>query len=86
MFFAAINNGIVVNILIADSKETAEQITGLTCIPSNTAGIGWSYDDETGEFTAPALEELQEIKIEQAALSAGVSDNSPADTLDTPAE
>ena len=54
MNFAVIENGIVTNIIVCDSKEVAEQVTGQTCIEyteTNPAGIGWSYDG-TG-FAAP---------------------------------
>lgn len=57
MNFATIHNGIVQNIIVANSKEIAEQITGLTCIEytdENPAAIGWSYDG--AEFTAPVAE------------------------------
>lgn len=49
------NNNIVENIIVADTKEIAEEVTGKTCVEytdSNPAGIGWSYAD--GVFTAPA--------------------------------
>lgn len=52
--FAVINSNIVENIIVADTKEIAEEVTGKTCVEytdSNPAGIGWSYAD--GVFTAP---------------------------------
>jgi len=53
--FAVINSDIVENIIVADTKEIAEQVTGKECIEytdSNPANIGWTYAD--GVFTAPA--------------------------------
>lgn len=59
MNFAVIENGIVENTIIADSKEIAEQLTGKTCVAytdSNIAHIGYGYDGTT--FEQPVLEEL----------------------------
>jgi len=56
--FAVINSDIVENIIVADTKEIAEQVTGKECIEytdSNPANIGWTYAD--GVFTAPVVEE-----------------------------
>jgi hypothetical protein len=59
--YAVIKDGIVDNVIVADTKEIAETVTGLTCIEytdENPAGIGWSYDGTT--FTAPVVEEPTE--------------------------
>jgi hypothetical protein len=56
--YAVMNDNIVENIIVADTKEIAEQVTGKECIEytdSNPAGIGWAYAD--GVFTAPVVEE-----------------------------
>jgi hypothetical protein len=57
--YAVIKDGIVDNVIVADTQEIAEQATGLTCIEiENVAGspcIGWSYDG--AEFSAPVVEE-----------------------------
>lgn len=56
--YAVINGNIVENIIVADTKEIAEEVTGKTCIEytdENPAGIGWTYAD--GVFTAPVVEE-----------------------------
>jgi len=53
--YAVINNGTVTNTIIAESKEVAETVTGLTCIEyteSNAPGIGYSYDGSS--FSAPS--------------------------------
>jgi hypothetical protein len=44
---------LIVNVIIAETKEIAEQVTGKTCVdlPPLNAGIGWTY--ENGTFTAP---------------------------------
>jgi hypothetical protein len=51
--FAVIKDGVVDNYIVSDSKETAEEITGLTCIESNSAYIGLPYVD--GAFVFPSL-------------------------------
>jgi hypothetical protein len=56
--YAVIKNGIVDNVIIADTKEIAEMVTGLTCVEyeniPGAPGIGWSYDG--AEFAAPVVE------------------------------
>jgi hypothetical protein len=59
--YAVIENGIVTNIIVADTKEIAEQVTGSTCVEytdENPAGIGYTYDGEN--FIAPVVEEPTE--------------------------
>ena len=54
--FAVLSGGTVSNVIVADTKEIAEYITGTTCIEyneTNPAGIGWTYDGTT--FTAPKI-------------------------------
>ena len=53
--YAVIKNQIVDNIIVADTKEIAETITGLSCVEitqePGQPGPGWSYDGLV--FTAP---------------------------------
>jgi len=52
--YAVIQNNKVVNIIVCDSKEIAEQITNLTCIEyteENNAGVGDTWDGTN--FIAP---------------------------------
>lgn len=57
--YAIIKDGIVDNVIVADTQEVAEQVTGLTCVEIEQIpggpGIGWSYDGT--EFSAPVVEE-----------------------------
>jgi hypothetical protein len=57
--FAVIENGVVTNVIIADTQEIAEAVTGLTSIEveqvPGAPGIGWLYDGS--EFSAPPVEE-----------------------------
>ena len=57
--YAVMNSNIVENIIVADTKEIAEQVTRSICIEytdENPAGIGWTYDGSN--FIAPAVEEI----------------------------
>lgn len=58
--FAVLNNGQVMNVIIADTKEIAEQVTNHTCVEyteSNPAAIGHIYDEATVTFSAPVVED-----------------------------
>jgi hypothetical protein len=56
--YAVIKDGIVTNVIIAESQEIAESVTGLTCIEfqlePGAPGIGWVYDGT--DFSAPVTE------------------------------
>jgi hypothetical protein len=50
--FAVMSGDKVINTIIADTKETAEQVTSSICIEyteENPAGIGWTYNGSTFE-------------------------------------
>jgi hypothetical protein len=57
--YAVIKNGVVDNVVLAETQEIAEEVTGFTCIEvehvPGAPGIGWSYSGTT--FTAPIVEE-----------------------------
>lgn len=58
--FAMMSGNSVDNIVMADDKEATEAALRCTLIEftaENPAGIGWTYDPETGVFTAPVIEE-----------------------------
>lgn len=55
--FAVIHDNKVINVIVAETKEIAETVTGLTCIEyteENPAGIGWGYDGIN--FVEPVIE------------------------------
>lgn len=56
--YAVIKDGIVTNVIVAESQEIAESVTGLTCIEyqlePGAPGIGWAYDGT--DFSAPVTE------------------------------
>lgn len=55
-----ITNNQVESIIVADDKEATEAALRCTLIeitPENPAGTGWTYDPETGIFSAPEVEE-----------------------------
>ena len=52
--FAVLSGNLVVNVIVADTIEIAEAVTGSTCVEytnDNPAGIGWTWDGT--KFTAP---------------------------------
>ena len=61
MNFAIIENGLVVNLILAESKSVAEQITGKTCVDYTNlqngslphVGLGYS----NGVFEQPVIEQ-----------------------------
>lgn len=56
--FAVIDNNVVVNIIVADSLEIAENATNKTCVEyqdSDPVLIGWFWDGTN--FVKPTLEE-----------------------------
>jgi len=56
--YAIMDDNIVENVIVANTKEIAEEVTGRTCIEytdSNPAGLGYTYAD--GVFAAPVVEE-----------------------------
>jgi hypothetical protein len=59
--FAVVKNYEVINMIVADSKETAESLTSLECVEYATytdCGIGWTYID--GVLSAPLEESITE--------------------------
>lgn len=59
--FAVIESNKVTNIIVADTKEVAETVTGLTCVEyteEDPVGIGWTYNGST--FDRPLMEEPNE--------------------------
>jgi hypothetical protein len=52
--YAVLVNGVVDNIIVADTQEIAEAVTQKTCVEVNeeiAVNIGWTYDGTT--FIAP---------------------------------
>lgn len=63
--YAVISGNSVSNVIVADTKEIAEQVTGFVCIEytdENPAGIGWTWDGNN--FTNPKAV-VEEITIEE---------------------
>jgi len=59
--FAMMGGNLVTNIIVADDKEATEAALGCKLIEftqENPAGIGWTYDEATGKFSAPVVEEI----------------------------
>lgn len=61
--FAMMNGNSVINVIVADDKEATEAALNCKLIEytlENPAGIGWSYDEVTGKFNPPVIEEPTE--------------------------
>ena len=61
--FAVMSGNLVNNVIVADTKEIAEQVIGSVCIEymdENPAGIGWTWNGNN--FTNPmaVVEEIPE--------------------------
>lgn len=62
--YAMMAGNSVTNIIMADDKEATEAALHCTLIeftPENPAGIGWTYDPETGKFNPPVTDEPEEV-------------------------
>lgn len=53
--FAVIENDVVVNVVVADSKEFAENLTGKQCVESPVAAIGDVIDWDNFTFAPKKL-------------------------------
>ena len=63
--FAVIEDGVVTNVIIADTKEIAEQVTKQTCIEfqdtPNAPSIGFNYDGDKFIQPTPTISETETI-------------------------
>lgn len=65
--YAMMSGNTVSNIIMADDKEATEAALHCTLIeytPENPAGIGWTYDSETGKFNPPPVIEEPDADTE----------------------
>ena len=65
--YAMMSGNTVSNIIMADDKEATEAALHCTLIeytPENPAGIGWTYDPETGKFNPPPMPEEDNAPLE----------------------
>lgn len=56
---AVMSGNVVTNIIVVDDVEQSAKDLNATLIEytaENPAGIGWTYDEATGKFNAPAEE------------------------------
>jgi hypothetical protein len=63
--FAVMSGNSVSNVIVADTKEIAEQVTGSVCIEyteENPAGIGWTHD---GINFIPSYTVEEEVPVEK---------------------
>ena len=69
--YAVIVGNLVTNIIVADSKEIAEEVTNATCIEydeTSPVGIGWTYDGTalTPPIMNPPVEETPAPQLIQS--------------------
>ncbi len=73
--YAVISNGIVLNVVVAESIDKIPLIEGTLAIASDTAGMYDIYLEGTGEFVSPMLQSEDAEEVE-----------APKDAPDTPEE
>lgn len=64
MNFIVLKNNMVSNIIVAETKEIAESITGDECVELSSEteyGFGWIYDAASNLFIDPATIEAEEV-------------------------
>jgi hypothetical protein len=55
--FAVLHGNTVHNIIVAESKEIAEEVTNFECVECSAGvGIGMTYDKDKNEFVTPVGE------------------------------
>ena len=65
--YAMMAGNSVTNIIMADDKEATEAALNCTLIEytaENPAGIGWTYDPDTGRFNPPPVPEDEDSAVE----------------------
>ena len=58
--YAVIENNFVTNIIVAENKESAEGVTGKTCveyIDTSSIALGYIYDKEKNIFIDTSVDE-----------------------------
>jgi len=56
--YAVIENGTVVNVIVAESKEIAEQVSGKECVEQtheNPLSVDWYWNEQHSKYIPPAL-------------------------------
>jgi hypothetical protein len=83
--YAVIKDNVVSNVIVADTKEIAESLIGLTCIEitpePGAPGIGWAYDGVT--FTAPIIQQpiVEELIIDPSLKEFLIEETTPIDSI-----
>jgi hypothetical protein len=77
--FAVIENGVVINTIIAETLDIAETVTNKVCVEfepiAGSAGIGWTYDGTN--FAKPTQESAEAAFIANAPKSIQQADPTP---------
>ena len=57
--FAVIEDNVVTNVIVAETLEVAQEVTGQQCVEYDdvkVSGIGYTYDPIKDEFVVPTAE------------------------------
>jgi hypothetical protein len=75
--YAVMSGNTVSNVIVADDVEDASNALHATLIEytsENPAGIGWTYDEETGKFIQPEPVEIDPVQeANDKLIAAGLS-------------
>lgn len=75
--YAVMSGNTVSNVIVTDDVEDASNALHVTLIEytsENPAGIGWTYDQETGKFVQPEPVEIDPIQeANDKLIAAGLS-------------
>jgi len=76
--YAVMGGNTVSNVIVADDPQDASNVLGARLIEytsENPAGIGWTYDEETGRFSPPIIEEVSpQEAAKQKLIAAGLTE------------
>ena len=63
--YAVMGGNVVSNVIVADDPQDASNVLGAQLIEytsENPAGIGWTYDAETGRFNPPVPVDIDPVQ------------------------
>jgi hypothetical protein len=69
-----VENGVVVNTILASVEETTAAYPSATCIDGSVGGIGWLWDGETLTQPVAPPPPPRDIKAEIATLEASITE------------
>lgn len=72
--YGVVENKIITNVIVAESKELAESITGQECIEytHNELGVGWYWNDEINQYIEPCPYDSWTFNVENQVWEAPI--------------